>query len=46
LEGVKQGDQRPMIFKIFFAETLSAKNGVFDSKQIQILKKFDHNIGI
>jgi hypothetical protein len=34
-----------MILKIFSPKILRKKNGVFDSKQSQILKKIDHNIG-
>jgi hypothetical protein len=33
-------------FLNFFAEKFSEKIGVFDSKQSQILKTNDHNIGI
>jgi hypothetical protein len=33
-----------MIFKIFLPKN-SAKNGVFDSKQSQIMQKIDHNFG-
>jgi hypothetical protein len=32
-------------FKNIFAENFCEKIGVFDSKQSQILKKVDHNIG-
>jgi hypothetical protein len=32
-------------FKNIFAKKISEKIGVFDSKQSQILKKNDHNIG-
>jgi hypothetical protein len=34
-----------MIFVIIFAEKNGEENGVFDSKQSQIMQKFDHNIG-
>jgi hypothetical protein len=34
-----------MILKIFSAEKFSEEIRVFVSKQSQILKKFDHNIG-
>jgi hypothetical protein len=33
-----------MIFKIFLPKN-SAKKGVFESKQSQIMQNFDHNIG-
>jgi hypothetical protein len=35
-----------MIFKIFSPKKIAKKIGVFDSKQSQTLKLFDHNIGI
>jgi hypothetical protein len=32
-------------FKNIFAQKFGEKNGVYDSKQSKIMKKFDHNIG-
>jgi hypothetical protein len=39
-------DLGPMLwFLKYFRQKISEKNGVFDTKQSQILKKNDHNIG-